>query len=294
MSRLITSFGAALWGGVVTSLVVMGMVNAQEAGTEGQRPRAETPQVQKVQMKTGGQQEVAKRGESSHAPVDIEEGRAPLAAPTVSAVSPVDSGIGVGIAAKVQATFGAEVQPNATISFTLTGPGGTAILGRYSYNNKNNTATFDPNVPLAYSTSYTATVTVNGAASKTWSFTTGADPTSGPGGPILVVTSPDNHFSSYYAEILRSEGLNEFETAEISKVSAGTVSLTNYDVVILGQMSLTPAQVTMFSDWVNARGRLIAMRPDKQLAGLLGLTDASSTLLSDKYLLVNTASGPGL
>jgi methionine-rich copper-binding protein CopC len=294
MSRSITSFGAALWGGVVTSLVVMGMVNVQEAGTEGQRPRAEAPQVQKVQMKAEGRQEVAKRGESSHAPVDIEEARAPLAAPTVSAVSPVNSGIGVGIAAKVQATFGAEVQPNTTISFTLTGPGGTAILGRYSYNNKNNTATFDPNVPLAYSTSYTATVTVNGAASKTWSFTTGADPTSGPGGPILVVTSPDNHFSSYYAEILRSEGLNEFETAEISKVSAGTVSLTNYDVVILGQISLTPAQVTMFSDWVNAGGRLIAMRPDKQLASLLGLTVASSTPLSDKYLLVNTASGPGL
>ncbi len=34
------------------------------------------------------------------------------------------------------------------------------------------------------------------------------------------------------------------------------------------------------------------MHPDKQLAGLLGLTDAASTL-SDSYLLFNTASGPG-
>ena len=31
----------------------------------------------------------------------------------------------------------------------------------------------------------------------------------------------------------------------------------------------------MFTDWVNGGGNLIAMRPDKQLAGLLGLTDAA-------------------
>ena len=39
-------------------------------------------------------------------------------------------------------------------------------------------------------------------------------------------------------------------------------------------------------------GNLIAMRPDKQLAGLLGLTDAAATL-ADAYLLVNTATTPG-
>ena len=48
----------------------------------------------------------------------------------------------------------------------------------------------------------------------------------------------------------------------------------------------------MLSNWVTAGGKLIAMRPDKQLAGLLGLVDAGSTL-SEGYLLVNTASGPG-
>ena len=43
-------------------------------------------------------------------------------------------------------------------------------------------------------------------------------------------------------------------------------------------MPLTAAQVTMFTTWVNGGGNLIAMRPDKQLAGLLGLTDAAATL----------------
>ncbi len=109
--------------------------------------------------------------------------------------------------------------------------------------------------------------------------------------PIAVITSNANHFSQYYPELLHAEGLNEFDTIDISSVSATT--LANYDIVILGEMSLTSDQVTTLSDWVNTGGNLIAMRPDKQLASLLGLTDASSTL-SDKYLLVNTSSGPGV
>ena len=110
------------------------------------------------------------------------------------------------------------------------------------------------------------------------------------GEPILVVTTPANPFSNYYSEILRAEGLNEFATSDIASVSPAT--LAGHDVVILGEMPLTASQVTMFSNWVTSGGNLIAMRPDKQLAGLLGLTDAASTR-SNAYLLVNTASGPG-
>src|SRR5262245_48217237 len=68
--------------------------------------------------------------------------------------------------------------------------------------------------------------------------------------------------------------------------------LTDDDVAILGEMPLTSAQVAMFTSWVQAGGNLIAMRPDKQLADLLGLSDAAATL-SDGYLLVSP-SGPGL
>ena len=48
----------------------------------------------------------------------------------------------------------------------------------------------------------------------------------------------------------------------------------------------------MLGNWVTAGGNLIAMRPDKQLASLLGLTDASSTL-ANRYLQVNTTQQPG-
>ena len=113
----------------------------------------------------------------------------------------------------------------------------------------------------------------------------------GPGGPILVATHETNAFTKYYSEILLAEGLNEFAVTNLESVSSET--LTNYDVVILGEMSLTTTQVTMLSDWVNSGGRLIAMRPDKQLAGLLGLVDAGGTL-SEGYVLVNTTNGPGV
>jgi hypothetical protein len=118
-------------------------------------------------------------------------------------------------------------------------------------------------------------------------------PNEGPGGPILVISNSSNPFSRYYAEILRTEGFNSFTVSDISLMTAGTLS--NYDVAILGEMALNDSQVTMLTNWVNAGGNLIAMRPDKtlpSLLSLLGLTNLGSTL-SDAYLLVNTTSGPG-
>jgi len=116
------------------------------------------------------------------------------------------------------------------------------------------------------------------------------DPNQGPGGPILVVTSTSDPFGKYYAEILRTEGLNIFTVADITTVNATT--LAAYDVVILAKMALSAAQVSMLSDWVTAGGNLIAMRPASQLASLLGVTPLGSTL-SNGYLLVDTSQAPG-
>ena len=44
----------------------------------------------------------------------------------------------------------------------------------------------------------------------------------GPGGPILVLTSGNSNFGTYYAEILRNEGFNAFAVAEVGSVSAAT------------------------------------------------------------------------
>ena len=78
-------------------------------------------------------------------------------------------------------------------------------------------------------------------------------------------------FSRYLAEILRAEGLNEFELATGPVTSA---MLAGKEVVVLGSQALTDPQVSLLTNWVQGGGNLIAMRPDKKLAGLLGLTDA--------------------
>ncbi len=109
-------------------------------------------------------------------------------------------------------------------------------------------------------------------------------------GSVLVITSPSSPFSAYYAEILRAEGLSEFTASDIAAITPSV--LASFDMVILADMTLTSGQATMFGDWVTAGGRLIAMRPDKKLADLLGLTELPSTL-TNAYLLFNTSSGPG-
>ena len=57
---------------------------------------------------------------------------------------------------------------------------------------------------------------------------------------MLVVTSAANPFSTYYAEILRGEGVNAFATADLSTVTSTTLGA--YDVVILGEGALTRAR----------------------------------------------------
>jgi hypothetical protein len=119
------------------------------------------------------------------------------------------------------------------------------------------------------------------------------DPGQGPGGPILVITSSSAgtpNFGKYHAEILRTEGFNAFAVADISNVTPAV--LAAYDVVVLAKMPLAAAQVTLLSNWVTAGGNLIAMAPDSQLNGLLGITAASGSL-NNAYLAVDTASSPG-
>lgn len=125
-----------------------------------------------------------------------------------------------------------------------------------------------------------------------WSASTTPEPTLSKGAaePILALTSSTKPFSTYYAEILRAEGLNSFASSDIATLSASRLS--QHSVVILGDVPVTDAQVGLLTDWVTAGGKLIAMHPDKKLAGLLGLIDQATTL-SDKYLLVDTSKAPG-
>ena len=229
--------------------------------------------------------------------------------PGVVSAIPAAGRSGVNISTSISATFD-EALTASTVNantFLLRTQAGAPVAATVSYNSSTLTATLTPSAPLAHSTTYRA-ILKGGATDPrvkdaignamtsdyTWTFTTAAPPPpppdQGPGGPILVVAGSANPFGKYVAEILRTEGLNAFAVADLASVSAAT--LANFDVVILGETPLTDAQVTTLTNWVTAGGNLVAMRPDKKLASLLGLVDAGTTL-ANGYVLINNATEPG-
>jgi glutamine amidotransferase PdxT len=232
----------------------------------------------------------------------------PIANGIVPTVTPANGATNVSTTAAVTAVFNVAMDATTINSSTveLRNSSNVLVPSTISYNSTSRTMTLTPSSALANTAVYTAKIKGGSSGVKdaigstmtndfTWSFTT-ADPpmfapTEGPGGPILVISTSTNPFSRFAVEILRAEGMNEFAAADISAVTS-TV-LNNYDVVVLGEMTVTADQVTMLTNWVNAGGTLIAFRPSPLLLPLMGL-NASSGTLSDKYLLINTASGPGV
>jgi ketosteroid isomerase-like protein len=104
--------------------------------------------------------------------------------PAVISTVPVNGATNVAINTAISAMFSVPMDA-ATInpaSFTLTGPGTTAIAGSVDY--AGNTATFTPATVLANSTLYTATITTGAkdptgaplAANFVWTFTTAPSP----------------------------------------------------------------------------------------------------------------------
>jgi hypothetical protein len=224
-------------------------------------------------------------------------------APMVTAISPADESAGVSTTPTVTATFSEALDPTTVTSstFSLRNASNVVVASTVSYSASSLTATLIPNAALANGAVYTATLTTGIkdklgnalAAGGSWSFTTAAAtlaPTAGAGGPVLVVTTSADPFSQFYLEILRAEGLNTFATIDISAMNSS--ALSSYDVVILSSMTLTSTQATTLSNWVNAGGNLIAMRPDSKLSTLLGISSAGSTV-ANGYLLFDTTQAPG-
>lgn len=220
-------------------------------------------------------------------------------APTVTARTPAPGSSGAATSSKVTATFSEPVSSVVMALNRADGSGGP-VTSTTGYDAGTRTATLTPSQPLDPSTAYTATVSgAKDAAGNTmtpvnWSFTTTVPapppPDQGPGGPIAVVTSSSNRYSSYLAEILRTEGLNEFATIDVGALSPSV--LAAYDVVVLGAVPVTAGQASDLTTWVNGGGNLIAMRPSATLSGLLGITAASGTV-DNGYLSVDANTGPG-
>jgi hypothetical protein len=218
---------------------------------------------------------------------------------------PSADSIGVKKDVVVRATFNQAIdqQTLTTNAVYIRDSSGVLVPGQVGYDAAKRALTIDPTSNLIAGEKYTATITtgvkdIRGEDLPTeyhWSFTAGVssviDMNQGNGGPILVATATDDNYGKYYAEILRAEGINYFDVQDLGDLTLQ--NLDNYTSVILSPSSLTQAQADMFESWVTGGGNLVAMRPDKKLAGLLGLEDAGATT-SNAYLKVDPGTTPGL
>jgi hypothetical protein len=110
-----------------------------------------------------------------------------------------------------------------------------------------------------------------------------------PTSPILVVAdaASPNPYGPYLPEILHAEGLNSFQVDQLANQTA--TSLASYPIVLLAQTTLSASQATLFTNYVNGGGTLIAMRPDPQLAPIFGIVAAGGTT-SEGYILTSQNS----
>jgi chitodextrinase len=218
------------------------------------------------------------------------------APPAVTAKTPTDGATGVDVGRPLKVTFNEPMKASSITGagFELRDSGGNVVPLSASYDPATNTAKLSLQGALAFDTTYTAVVKAGGAkdlagnavaSDVSWSFTT---PTTAP--QVLLLDTAANPFSTYMGEILLNEGVDDYTTVDASLMT--TALLGNFDLVLLGDTPLSQSQVSMLTSWVNGGGNLVAMHPDKQLAGLLGLTDAAATL-SNAYLKVDTSSPPG-
>lgn len=221
---------------------------------------------------------------------------------TVDVSQPVNGSYGVSAVKPLTFKMSTPVDPSTLAAgIALKTAGGVSVPGTASYDSGLGTIVFTPASALARGTAYVVTLSsqlkdIYGTAHvpSTVSFTTGTSLSAainqGMSGPVLIVTSTSNPYSTYLAEMLRAQGINYFDVKDVSELS--TATLAHYSLVLLGKTTLSGTDVSALSSWVTGGGNLIAMQPDKQLAPLLGLTDQASTL-SEGYLRVDTTRDPG-
>jgi len=146
--------------------------------------------------------------------------------PTVSSTNPANAATGIAVNAAITATFSETMTASTvtTATFTIGGVTGTV-------NYSGTTATFTPSSNLAYSTTYTATIT-NGvkdaagnamAANNTWTFTTGAAPDTTP--PTVSSTSPVNNATGVAVNAAITATFSE--NMDAATISTSTFTLNN-------------------------------------------------------------------
>lgn len=184
-------------------------------------------------------------------------------APTVSSTVPADTAAAVPVNQKITATFseGMDSRTLTATSFTVTGPGSTAVAGTVTYaGNAGAIATFKPTSALAANTTYTATITAGatdlagnalaggGLAPNPWTFTTGAVADVTP--PTVSLTVPANAATG--VGINQSANATFSEAMDPSTISTATFTLAAGTVPVTGTVSYdVPSHIATFTPSSN-------------------------------------------
>ena len=176
--------------------------------------------------------------------------------------SPASGATAVPIGTDVTATFSAAVQPS-TISFVLK-RGSTTITSKVSYDPATDRVELVPSSSLAYSTSYTATLSGakdlygNTMTSTSWSFTTGASPGTSPPAvtaetpaPNAILVATSSTVTATFNEAVTASSVNT--TNFVLKTSGGsTVAATVSYNTTTHVATLTPSSALVASSTYTA------------------------------------------
>jgi len=201
--------------------------------------------------------------------------------PTVTGTNPANNANNVAVNASISATFSENILGTtvSTSSFTVSG-----VTGTVSVNGA--TATFTPSSPLAYATTYTATITTavtdlanNALATNyTWSFTTGAAPDTTP--PTVSSTNPVNNATAVSVSSPVSATFSE--AMNRNSVTTGTFRLqqgaTNVSGIVSVNSSGTTATFTPSSPLANSTTYTATLT-----GGASGVKDAAGNALASNY-----------
>ncbi len=169
-------------------------------------------------------------------------------APTVSFTNPANIAVNVPTNQKIVAIFNKEMSAGSltTATFTVTKPGGSAVMGAVNY--ASGSVTFRPIFGLRSNTHYIATITTGAkdlahnplAANYVWSFDTGAGPDLVK--PTVTSTNP--------AENATSVPVDQLVSATFSK-AMNYATITTGDFLLTWSGGQTVGTVTYSYDSVN-------------------------------------------
>ena len=108
-----------------------------------------------------------------------------------------------------------------------------------------------------------------------------------------MILATDTDFGTYTAEILKTEGFNEFVVNSIADENVTPSYLTQFDLVILAESKIDPLKLTIIRKYVKNGGKIISVHPLPELAELFGILPRGSSI-TNGFIRIDTIMKQGL